>query len=57
MFLKFYLDLSEGCENCDTSLHGHGDGGIDAAGERDVDQGQQVRHQEGIHVVLQTHCM
>ena len=52
-----HLDLGEGGEDGEAALHGHGDGGVDRARQADVDQGQQVRHQEGIHVVLQTHCM
>ena len=34
-----YLDLCEGGQHGDAPLHGHGDGGVDAPGEGDVDDG------------------
>ena len=37
-----YLDLCEGGKHGDAPLHGHGDGGVDAPREGDVDEGEEI---------------
>lgn len=38
-----YLYLCERCQNCNASLAGHGNGGVNAARECDMYEEQQVR--------------
>ena len=50
-----YLYMCEWCEDRDTSLTGHSNGGVDTPRQADVYQGQQVGQQHGEHALLHGH--
>lgn len=47
--------MCEWCEDRDTSLTGHSNGGVDTPRQADVYQGQQVGQQHGEHALLHGH--